>query len=540
MFKSLLAGVSLAAACWQAAGQETTVSLVVRPRTPFNVTRDDVRQLRHLASGVGWEFEPNAATTAALKRIGIKTIRCINVDPLPGYFEDGSGRFVVGQPDRLQAHLETCRAVGANPHIIIATGLHPDLRVQVEDVKHLGESVMGLVPSGVYGPKDWTKFQAYCRAYFEYVLLKQGFRQAKFEVANEPDVGGAMCPLPPRPPMGSQALYDTYFTLYKNVAQAARQFEQEHPGVKVRLGGPALAWAFTFRFGDFNWAERFLQDCRREKLKLDFIGVHYYGNLGSLHGEYEGSFPSFDEMLRFTLAARDRYCPGVPLQITEWGASYQTTNEPSAAVNANHIGAAWGAAFLNAMLEGGVESALYLVTTDLRQERDGKWENVWGWPSLFLNPHVAGGTIPKAPFHTLDMVSRLVGKRVAVTGESKHLRAFASADARRRRMTVLLWNYGYRIPEAAVGTEEAPPAQVVLRVEDAARLFGRAGTAMERWQVDAETSNAHALFLKGERPDARAELQRVAAGEVALDGSALTVSFPMPPSSVCLLTLQGR
>jgi len=103
-------------------------------------------------------------------------------------------------------------------------------------------------------------------------------------------------------------------------------------------------------------------------------------------------------MLKATVAARDRYCPGVPIQITEWGASYRTDNSPESAVNANNVGAAWSAAFLNLMLRCRVDDALYLVTTDLRhQDQDGKWETVWGWPSLFTNPNACGHASPKPP-----------------------------------------------------------------------------------------------------------------------------------------------
>ena len=102
-------------------------------------------------------------------------------------------------------------------------------------------------------------------------------------------------------------------------------------------------------------------------------------------------------MLKTTLAARDRFCPGVPVQITEWGPSYHTDNSPDAAVNASNVGAAWSAAFLNLMLQCGIGDALYLVTTDLRQQdKAGKWETVWGWPSLFTNPNACGHAYPKA------------------------------------------------------------------------------------------------------------------------------------------------
>ena len=84
---------------------------------------DDIARLKHLASGVGWDFSPTSATTQRLKQIGIKIIRCINVD-LPGHFTD-DGHFVVKEPNRLLASLATCRELKARPHIIIAQGVPP-------------------------------------------------------------------------------------------------------------------------------------------------------------------------------------------------------------------------------------------------------------------------------------------------------------------------------------------------------------------------------------------------------------------------------
>ena len=67
-------------------------------------------------------------------------------------------------------------------------------------------------------------------------------------------------------------------------------------------------------------------------------------------------------------------------------------------------------AFLNEMLIEGVDKASYLVSTDLRQQIDGKWVDIWGLPSLFTNTHVHGA-IPKAPYHVLQMVQRMTGMR---------------------------------------------------------------------------------------------------------------------------------
>lgn len=516
-------------------------TILVTPAGPWSVTgKDDVQQLKRLASGVGWEFEPNAETNARLKRFGMKTIRCINVDPLVGNFsKDGS--FVVGKPVGLLTHLAGCRELGATPHIIIAGGLHPELRLGVEDIPESQRGLFGnSTAKTMFGPTDWGKFRKYCEAFFEYVLVEQKFPDARFEVANEPDIGGAIQRSPPKPAKGSQALYENYFNLYKNVALAATQFEKDHPGLHVTLGGPATTWAFTFRFGSFNWQERFLRDCAEQKVKLDFLGLHFYGNLCSLDGAYPATYPSFAEMCRQTKAWRDQYCPGLPIWITEWGTSYRTTNAPESVINGNHIGAAWSAAFLDAMLQCGIDGSLYLVTSDMRkQAKDGKVEDVWGWPSLFVNQNVFGKSYPKAPCHVFDMVSRLEGARVEATRGGKYVNCFASADKERKRVTIMVWNYGCRIPEGGLTVDNATREAMVLRVCGADAFFGKSTVHMKRWLVGETVSNAFQLFQQDGKVDSRAELQQVDEGTFSVIDGMADIGFAAPPSSVSFIEIQA-
>jgi hypothetical protein len=523
------------AASHGAAGQDAPRTIQIKPAAWSATGGDDMARLRQLANGVGWEFEPNAQTTAGLKQIGIKRIRCINVDPLQGVF-DAQGRFVVDAKANggLVAHLATCRAIGAQPHVIIATGLHPDLVLKAADLKSKDPSLLGLVHQATFGPTDWGKFRSYCQAYFEYVMITQGFAGACFEVANEPDAGGGIIEQPPKAGPGSRRAFEAYFKLYRNVAQTAAEFEKAHPGTKVTLGGPATTWAFTFRFGDFNWQEAFLREVRNQKVKLDFIGLHFYGNLTPLTGE-GGTYPSFADMTRITRGWRDSYTPGVPIWLTEWGATYHTSLEPQSLHNANHVGAAWTAAFLNQMLIEGIDRSIYLVTTDLRQESQGKWQDVWGWPALFTNPTVHG-THPKAPYHVFTMLSRMAPQRVEAMSPGGTVGCLASRDAATGRLTVLLWNFGYRIDEFGPGAELAKTETVMLRVVEDERLL-RGRVRVSRTLVSQTVSNAYDLFAKGQPIDQRAELQVVDQGVLRPVDNALYYGFALPPSSVSLVEL---
>jgi hypothetical protein len=533
---------ALAAGVWAPTPCRAAASILIKPDSPRSVTgKDDVQQLKRLISSTDYEFDPNAATTAECKRIGIRTIRCINVD-LAGTF-DKDGKFIISDSARLDWHLDGCRALGAVPHVVIACGVPADLQVKEADVP---DQYKALIHGGaMFGPTDWTKFRAYCEAYFEYVMITKGFTNAEFEVGNEPDISGGLYPFPPKPAMGSRALYEAAFNLYKNVAEAAVSFEAKHPGVPVKLGGLALAWAYSFLYGDFNWAEHFIRDCGEQEVKLDFISVHYYGNTSSLDGEYPSGYPPFTGMLRTTQAAIDKYYPGLPIQITEWGGTYNGMgNSPDGRFNANNVGTAFGAAFLNTMLGCGVDKAFYLVTTDLRinkqgQEAEGAMIDEWSWPALFLDTPLYGGkALPKPIFHLFEMVSQLQGQRVEASRGNRTVNCFVAADPDQRKITMLVWNYGAILHETGPETETAVTENTAVHVLEAGSFFHTPQVMIGMTQVNKDTDNIYQMMTTGVVPDEKNTAVATLPTQTAqINQGALDFSVVLPPSSVSLVTL---
>ena len=87
-------------------------------------------------------------------------------------------------------------------------------------------------------------------------------------MGNETDISGQAFLLPgPKLGMGSAKLYKDYFDVYKNSVDAAVEFERKK-GLKVQLGRPALAWTFSFKFGNFNWCKLFYLSSRIPGLEL--------------------------------------------------------------------------------------------------------------------------------------------------------------------------------------------------------------------------------------------------------------------------------
>ena len=533
---------STVAACFAAAPSQIDV---FAGETQNVTSGNDIRQLKRLALSTGWEFSPNGITDAYLKDLGIDRVRCINIDRFPGEF-DATGRYTIHghMTTRLDRHLDTCAALDAIPHLIIGPSM-PDALIRRAVPKEVREGIMGNVGiSGRrYGPSDYTLYRNYFEAVFEYILVEKGLTNAVFEAFNEADIGGGfMYETPEVPGRGSKEAYDNLLKNYRTIAEAAARFEARHPGRKVVLGGPALAWAYTFKFGDFNWGNRFVEDCARNDIKLDFIGVHYYGNISPISGETRteyNAYPSFVKMVASLKQTIAKHKPGLPIYVTEYGPSFEVTSRPRAMVNGDSTGAAWDMAFMKAMLESGIDTAIYLVTTDIARKDKGteRLSNVWGWCSFFVNPDVFGYPYPKAPYHAFKMISELKGTRVKLDRAGGNTDAIAAMDPEQKTLQLLLWNYAADIPEVQLAIDRSVPEPLAITIRDARALFA-GNPRMISKLVDAEHGNIMRLRESDEPLTMAAAYAAVTEhGVVELDGDALVIHFTMPPSSVAMIDL---
>lgn len=541
---TLILAAGLSIACWGENRREIEVSA----SEEFNTTKKcDITQLKKLALSSGWDFSPDRITEIYFKDLGINRIRGINIDKFPGEF-DKNGNFRIhegGMTTRLDAHLNTIARLNVIPHLVIGPHMPDELSKHTNQTS-FREGIMGNVGiSGrKYGPTDYDLYRNYYVAVFEYILVKKGFENAVFETFNEPDIGGGFIYSKPGvPPRGSKEAYDNLLKNYRTIAEAAEIFEMRHPGKKIVLGGPALAWAYTFKFGAFNWANRFIEDCTKQKIKLDFIGIHFYGNISPISGKPEKNFnvyPSFCDMMKKLKETIAKYNPSLPVYMTEYGPSFDVTRRPQAMVNADNIGAAWNMAFLKAMLENGVDTAVYLVTTDIaRTDKDrGLPYNVWGWCSFFVNPEVYGYPYPKAPYHTFKMISELKGKRVRTKFSGNGMvDAIAAVNPEKRSLQIILWNYNALIPEGKCTIDRSVPETVTVRIKQAEKLFGKAPKMISRL-IDAEHGNIYRL-KDAETPISMNDaLPKITShGTIRMDGGTAYFSFRMPESSIAMIEL---
>jgi hypothetical protein len=209
-------------------------------------------------------------------------------------------------------------------------------------------------------------------------------------------------------------------------------------------------------------------------------------------------------------------------------------------VNANNIGAAWAAAYLNTMVGCRVSKALFLVTTDLRQQQtDGQWKDVFGWDALYLDPVVYGNkAYPKPIYHVFDMISRLEGHRVESTRGSDSVNCFATADPDKRKITMLVWNYAANIPEGGVPLDKSAPAKIPVHVRDAGDFFHAKQVKIETWQINENTDNVAKMLTTGVAPDEQnTAMAQLPPATAKLEGKLLDFALVLPPSSVSLVVV---
>jgi hypothetical protein len=452
--------------------------------------------LHTLLETVGYEFKPVPELAPKLRDIGIKRLRLINVD-------HGENTLVAGrlQAPRLDKQLQWCRLIGADPHVIIGQGIPRWLSSHENNPK--------------FGPKDWNAYENYLKLIFQHVILDQGFPNATWEVANEPDMQDAPVPTYPRAPKrGNEQDYQAYLNLYRHIDKVAREFEATHAGIKIIRGGPACN-LFSFKHGDFNWYERFLKDTAAAGIRPSFVSFHYYGNNSSIGlRQNQTGFPPLDQVTKALHQWITQYQPGIPIWITEWGPSYYL-KPLEGLINGNNVGAAWGAAFINEMLRTQVTRAMLLVTADLPDS--------WCWPALFH------GATPKSMYFLFELFHKMKGDLLRVQEDSPNPGLLAARQD--GHLTAVVWNFNWVFDQQGKGKESGQTEKVTIRFND---LVGPQHFHIRWTAIDSR----HGFSGPGLNP------QQVSPGPLVQDlgkrdsqNGGIEVELTLPPSSVGLLEL---
>lgn len=267
-------------------------------------------------------------------------------------------------------------------------------------------------------PKDWNEWSLAVQKTVEHYSGALGIDNVAYEVWNEPDLFGKWKPYGPK----------NYLDLYRWSAIGAGRAN----GVKrFKLGGPAITAPYD------SWLDGLLSLVERENLKLDFISWHRYSK--SLNVYYEDSSVIHRAIQKHLATAAG----------LEW---YLTETGPDSENNPMYDGVS-GAAHLAAVNTIALGQINRVYTFEIVDGKDPEGKIYWGRWGLMTNPAV--GIRIKPRYQALQMLNRLAGNQIQVSGEGSWVKATA-AKKTGGEIQILLVNYdqyGRHNEEAPVAVE---------------------------------------------------------------------------------------
>ncbi|MBZ5614398.1 MAG: glycosyl hydrolase family 39 [Acidobacteriia bacterium] len=301
-------------------------------------------------------------------------------------------------------------------------------------------------------PKDWNRWDDLITQFTRHLVERYGIDEVSqwyFEVWNEPNLDF----------WAGDPKQATYWQLYDHTARALKQVSP-----RLRVGGPATAQA--------AWADAFIRHCAENKVPVDFVSSHVYGNDKSedVFGTQE-AIPRDRMVCRAVKKVHDQISaspmPGLPLFWTEFNASYM--NEPDVTDSA-YMGP-WLADTIR-QCDGWVNGMSYWTFSDVFEEQGVVKQPFYGGFGL-----IAAGGIPKPAYNAFRILHQLGDERLAVASDSVLV-------TRRRDGTLVVaaWNL------AAPGT-----AGTGKEVKLTFRETGASQVTV--WRVDPEHGDVHQAYL---------------------------------------------
>ncbi len=351
--------------------------------------------------------------------------------PLPHFWEHmfGSGRAILSLRDSYRQDLRETRKITAIRYVRFHAIFHDEVGVYDEDAQgrpvlnfsYVDQIYDGLLANGVRPfvelsfmprklaarevlhafwykqnvspPKDYAKWDDLITQFTKHLVDRYGLDEVSqwyFEVWNEPNLD--FWAGEPRQP--------TYFELYDHTA---RDIKAVNP--RLRVGGPASAQA--------AWADDFIRHCAENKIPVDFVSSHVYGNDKSedVFGTHE-AIPRDRMVCRAVKKVHDQIksstMPNLPLFWSEFNASYM--NEPEV-TDTSYMGP-WMADTIR-QCDGLVDEMSYWTFSDVFEEQGVVKQPFYGGFGL-----IAAGGIPKPSFNAFLLLHQLGEERLASSSES--------------------------------------------------------------------------------------------------------------------------
>src|SRR5580700_5367552 len=273
---------------------------------------------------------------------------------------------------------------------LLANGVRPFVELSFMP-KKLAANKDALHPfwykQNVSPPKDWGKWDDLITQFSKHLVDRYGIDEVSqwyFEVWNEPNLDF----------WAGDPKQATYWQLYDHTAFALKQVSP-----RLRVGGPATAQA--------AWADAFIRHCDDNKVPVDFVSSHVYGNdtAKDVFGTDE-KIPRDQMVCRAVKKVHDQIrsstMPNLPLIWTEYNASY--FNEP-AVTDSIYMGA-WLADTIR-QCDGLTDMMSYWTFSDVFEEQGVVKQPFYGGFGL-----MAEDGLPKPAFNAFKMLHHLGDVRI--------------------------------------------------------------------------------------------------------------------------------
>ncbi len=302
-------------------------------------------------------------------------------------------------------------------------------------------------------PKDWSRWDNLITAFVQHLVDRYGVEEVAtwyFEVWNEPNLDF----------WAGQPRQSSYWELYDHTALAVKKVDR-----RLRIGGPATAQA--------AWVDAFIQYCVQQKIPLDFVSTHVYGNdrAQDVFGTDE-NIPRDRMVCRAVSKVHEQIrasaAPNLPLIWSEFNASYKNETDVTDSI---YMGP-WLADMVR-QCDGLVDMMSYWTFSDVFEEQGVVKTPFYGGYGL-----LAEDSIPKPAYAAFALLHKLGDERLTLNSDSALLTRAADGT-----LVMALWNY-------------ASPAQSGSGKSVTVRFQHIAAASASLWRLDAEHEDFHDAYAK--------------------------------------------
>jgi xylan 1,4-beta-xylosidase len=387
---------------------------------------------------------------------------------------------------------------------LLATGVKPFVELSFMPQKLAARNLLHVFwyKPNISPPKDWNKWDDLITTFTKHLIDRYGVDEVArwyFEVWNEPNLDF----------WGGEPKQASYWELYDHTARAIKNVNP-----RLRVGGPATAQA--------AWVDAFIKHCTENKIPMDFVSTHVYGNDRS-----EDVFGTNEDIPRNKMVCRavDKVhkqieassVPNLPLIWSEFNASYK--NEPEV-TDSTYMGP-WLADTIR-QCDGLVTLMSYWTFSDVFEEQGVVKTPFWGGFGI-----IAEDDIPKPAYNAFKLLHKLGGQRLALDSDSALVTRRVDGT-----LVLALWNYA---PPGEKGSsrsmtlqfKNARPRLAILSRLD--REHGDFHSAYQQMGSPRYPTQAQIQQLRGSAELPAPETREVTNGELTLT---------LPAQSLALIELK--